>query len=414
MKDRNENRPGYKKTKVGWIPEEWQCGNFSDIASVVMGQSPDGKSYNKSKQGMPLINGPTEFTKRHPAKKQWTTNPIKVCASGDILLCVRGSSTGRLNIADDIYCIGRGIAAVREKKSRSCSFFIEHTLSNITKRILRLSSGSTFPNIDKKNLSNISIAIPTFQEQEKIAEILSTWDETIEQTRKLIEAKKRRKNALMQQLLTGRKRLPGFNEQWKQLQLGELASVIFSNVDKKVANDEIPVRLCNYLDVYYNDRITRDMHLMNATARNVEIAKYRLAKNDVIITKDSETAVDIAVPCYVAEEIEDIVCGYHLAIIRPRPEKLYGPFLSYLLMTDQVHYQFVRIANGVTRFGLTNGSVKRIKIRIPPVVEQRHIAEILFMAYEEIETLETKLSALEKQKRGLMQKLLTGEVRVKL
>jgi len=83
-------------------------------------------------------------------------------------------------------------------------------------------------------------------------------------------------------------------------------------------------------------------------------------------------------------------------------------------MADQVRYQFVRIANGVTRFGLTNGSVKRIKINMPPVDEQRFIAEVLSIADSEIEILETKLSALEKQKRGLMQKLLTGEVRVKL
>ena len=179
MKNRNDHRVGYKKTKVGWIPEDWKCGNFSEIAVIMMGQSPDGKNYNRNKEGLPLFNGPTEFTRRYPLKKQWTINPTKICKPGDILLCVRGSSTGRVNIADCPYCIGREIAAVSEKKSRGFSSFVEHTLSSITGRILRLSSGSTFPNLDKKNLSNILIAIPPLLEQKKIAEILSAWDETI-------------------------------------------------------------------------------------------------------------------------------------------------------------------------------------------------------------------------------------------
>lgn len=261
---------------------------------------------------------------------------------------------------------------------------------------------------------NHKFHLPQIREQKKVADIILTWDEAILETRNLIRAKIHRKKALMQQLLTEKKRLAGFSEPWKEYPLGELASVIFSNVDKKVAHDEIPVRLCNYLDVYYNDRITVGMNLMKATARDAEIAKYKLAKDDVIITKDSETAADIAVPCYVAEEVEDLVCGYHLAIIRPNSRRLHGPFLSYLLMTDKVHYQFVRIANGVTRFGLTNGSVKKIRVSIPSVDEQSRISEVLFMADEEIRILETKLSSLEKQKRGLIQKLLTGEVRVKV
>jgi len=152
---------------------------------------------------------------------------------------------------------------------------------------------------------------------------------------------------------------------------------------------------------------------MKATATKSEIEKFKLKKNDVIITRDSETAQDITIPCYVAEDVDEIVCGYHLALIRPRPKKINGPFLSFLLMTDQTHHQFVRIANGVTRFGLTNESVTQIKVRIPSIKEQRCISEILSTADEEIEALQNKLSALEKQKRGLMQKLLTGEVRVK-
>ena len=214
-------------------------------------------------------------------------------------------------------------------------------------------------------------------------------------------------------LLSGKGRLSGCKETWSLHRLGNLASIIFSNVDKKTYPNEIPVRLCNYTDVYYNKRITKNMPLMKATATENEIQKYKLKKGDIIITKDSEMAEDIAVPCYVAEEIDDIVCGYHLAIIRPKEIKIHSPFLLQLLMTDYARCQFTRIATGVTRFGLSLGAVKFIEVTIPPISEQRCIAEFLSAADDEIEALEQKLAALEKQKHGLMQKLLTGELQVK-
>lgn len=137
-----EAKPGYKKTKLGWIPEEWECGEFGNLADVIMGQSPSGESYNSGKNGVALINGPTEFTDRYPIKIQWTTSPTKICEPYDILLCVRGSSTGRLNVADDRYCIGRGVAAIRAKQN-SDTKFLEYELTNAVNRILRLTSGST-------------------------------------------------------------------------------------------------------------------------------------------------------------------------------------------------------------------------------------------------------------------------------
>ena len=105
--------PGYKRTEVGVIPEDWKNVRLGDVAEVIMGQSPAGNTYNKNGLGTPLINGPTEFTDKYPIKIQWTTQPTKLCKPEDLLLCVRGSSTGRINIADDEYCLGRGVAAIR-------------------------------------------------------------------------------------------------------------------------------------------------------------------------------------------------------------------------------------------------------------------------------------------------------------
>ena len=118
---------------------------------------------------------------------------------------------------------------------------------------------------------------------------------------------------------------------WKVKRLRFVAKYKNSNVDKKTYENQKQVRLCNYTDVYKNDFITNDMELMIATAKDDQIKKFRLLEGDVIITKDSETADDIASPALVIERLENVVCGYHLAIIRPNENKLLGEFLLQLL-----------------------------------------------------------------------------------
>lgn len=120
---------------------KWKNGNLSDIADVTMGQSPPGNSYNDIKNGIGLINGPTEFTNKYPVVKQWTSKPTKLCNPGDILLCVRGSSTGRMNIADDEYCIGRGVASIRAKKDKAETSFIYYILNYKVNQLLQKTAG---------------------------------------------------------------------------------------------------------------------------------------------------------------------------------------------------------------------------------------------------------------------------------
>ena len=397
MSQHNEKRPGYKKTKAGWIPDEWEFGKFSDVADIIMGQSPDGKSYNKNKLGIPLINGPKEFTKRYPIKKQWTSSPTKICQFGDVLLCVRGSSTGRINIADDTYCIGRGIAAIREKKSQSYASFIEHLMSDLNSQILMCTVGSTFPNIDKKTLSNISIAIPPFPEQKKIAEILSTWDEAIEQTRKLIDAKKRRKKALMQQLLTGKKRLPGFNESWEEYRLGELFD------ERREVN-------CNHLPLL---AITGTRGVIPATeikrkdSSSVDKSRYkRIVSGDI-----GYNTMRMWQGVSAVSDLEGIVSPAYTICI-PK-ETVDVRFMGYFFKFSPVVNLFRRFSQGLVNdtLNLKFHNFAQIKIKMPCLGEQHKIAIIFQVADEEIEILQNKLVAIEKQKRGLMQKLLTGEVR---
>ena len=164
--------------------------------------------------------------------------------------------------------------------------------------------------------------------------------------------------------------------QWEVRRLRTIAEMRVSNVDKHTRGDEIPVRLCNYVDVYKNDRIRQGMAFMRATASQAEIERFRLEQDDVLITKDSEAWNDIGVPALVAETADDLICGYHLALLRPLREML-GPYLARTLQTTGAAYQFHVRANGVTRYGLTHSGIQSVCIPLPPLPEQRAIVRYL-------------------------------------
>jgi type I restriction enzyme S subunit len=129
---------------------------LSNLAKIIMGQSPKGDSYNKKGYGIPLLNGPTEFGVKYPKERQWTTEPKKMCLKDDILFCVRGATAGRMNLADKEYCIGRGLAAIRCNDKNDIPFIFQ-TLKFLYKHFQSTSDGSTFINIDKNKLNNVPI-----------------------------------------------------------------------------------------------------------------------------------------------------------------------------------------------------------------------------------------------------------------
>ncbi|MFB6471268.1 restriction endonuclease subunit S [Paenibacillus glucanolyticus] len=196
----------FKQTELGEIPVEWEASKLGESCEIIMGQSPKGDSYNTNGQGVPLLNGPTEFGEKHPTAIQWTTSPTKLCENGDILFCVRGSSIGRMNISDGIYCIGRGLAAIRQSSSTITSF-IGYLIEYQIEKVLRNSAGSTFPNITKDELYEVPVFIPPLTEQQKIAGVLSTVDDQIEVYEEEKEKQLDLKKGLMQQLLTGKIRV---------------------------------------------------------------------------------------------------------------------------------------------------------------------------------------------------------------
>ena len=137
---------------------------------------------------------------------------------------------------------------------------------------------------------------------------------------------------------------------WQTKKIKFLADIQTSNVDKITNEDEEPIRLCNYTDVYYNDRITPHLNFMEASATAKEIERFTLKAGQVLITKDSEGWDDIGIPALVTEDIPGVLCGYHLAIFSPRDVELDGGFLAWLCRADALNDQFKLTANGVTRF----------------------------------------------------------------
>ena len=189
---------------------------------------------------------------------------------------------------------------------------------------------------------------------------------------------------------------------WEVRRLKTIARLRLSNVDKKTVPGQVPVMLCNYVDVYYNDKIADDIDFMLATATDDQVARFSLQRGDILITKDSEDPLDIAVPALVAQELPGVLCGYHLAQIRPGTG-LDGSYLARAFVAAGVRDQFAVAAHGITRFGLTSHAIGDSAFALPPLAEQRAIAAFLDQETERIDGLiekKQRLVELLHEKRG--------------
>ena len=201
-----------------------------------------------------------------------------------------------------------------------------------------------------------------------------------------------------------------FPQGWRIVRLGDVAEVAFSGVDKRIVPEETPVLLCNYTDVFYNERITPDMDFMTATATDTERERWQLKRGDVLFTKDSETADEIGIPSVVTDNMPGVLCGYHLGVARPSPALVDGPFLAAALNSTTSRRHFTRVANGVTRFGLTLEAARSVPVLLPPMPEQRAIADVLDSIDEAIERTEAVIAATETLRDSLLRELLTRGV----
>ena len=168
---------------LGTIPADWEVMRLGEVADVIMGQSPDGIYSNHNGQGVPLLNGPTEYGSNYPTPVQWTTDPKKMSNVGDILFCVRGATAGRMNWANMDYAIGRGVAAFRHLSGLPYQPFLRAIVDFKLPKLLTSVTGSTFPNLSYEQITQLRVPGVPLSEQQAISAMLEAVDMAIEQAR---------------------------------------------------------------------------------------------------------------------------------------------------------------------------------------------------------------------------------------
>ena len=302
-------------------------------------------------------------------------------------------------------------------------------IENLTLHVTGIRQGQ---NIDYAELSRSYLPLPPFPEQRAIVRYLDHVDERIRRyvsaQERLIALLEEERQAVIHRAVTrgldpnvrlkpsSVEWLGDVPAHWEVRRLRTVAEMRVSNVDKHVMDDELPVRLCNYVDVYKNDHITQAISFMNATATQDEVEKFRLHRYDVLITKDSETWDDIGVPALVTEPAHDLIAGYHLALLRPYPMIL-GQYLSRSLQSKRISCQFHVEAKGVTRYGLTQGGIKSVLIPLPPLHEQAAIVEHVDNATAKIDAAiwraRRQIELLREYRTRLIADVVTGKLDVR-
>ena len=292
-----------------------------------------------------------------------------------------------------------------------------------------MSNATTIEVIYSDSFKEALLPLPPLPEQRAIAAFLdretARIDALVTKKERLIELLQEKRAALVSHAVTkgldlnapmkdsGVEWLGEIPAHWEIRRLKSFATVQLSNVDKKSKEGEEEIRLCNYVDVYYNDQIDKRVDFMPATATSEQVGRFSLRADDVIITKDSETWTDIAVPSVVSEDLPGILCGYHLAHIRPHGH-CNGGFLSRLFTAIGPQDQYHITANGITRFGLTGDSIRAGLFALPPLPEQRVIAGFLDRETKKINALVGKVHEAIDRLKELRMALISGAVTGKI
>ena len=275
--------------------------------------------------------------------------------------------------------------------------FIYYMYINLN--LARFSAGSGVPTLNRNDIHAQTIPLPPLDEQEKIAEILSTWDEAINLTINLIENKKRFKKALMQNLLTAKIRFPEFKDEWEETILGKICDISTGTSKSRfIGNGKFYI-----VDM---GSITQD-GLLNST-KTTNLSKDFLDCGDLVMPKDDIGGGKIIGKVAVINKDNTYVLSDHIFRIKTTEN---SNFLAYLINYDLNNKKIRREVSGTAQFGLGRRTIENLKIFVPSLNEQQKIAGVLTACDDEINLLNLKLENLKKQKQGLMQKLLKGEIR---
>ena len=411
---------GYKRTEAGVIPEDWGVSTVAAEFSVQLGKMLDAaKNTGVSK---PYIGN---------RSVQW--GRIDLADIDTVPMTSADLRRFRLRSGDLLVCEGGeiGRAAIWEEPIRECYFQkalhrlrpIRSYDSYLMMSFLQLwaSTGyltnyvtqTSIAHLPKDKLETVPLPVPTAAEQRAIAAVLSDVDELIGSLEALIAKKRAIKQAAMQELLTGRTRLPGFGGEWEIVTLGQIGEITGAGVNKKRAPYEQTVRLLNYLSVY-GERFILSRHLtQTVTAPERQLRKCAIRAGDVFFTPTSETPSDIGNAAVALDDISDGVYSYH--VVRLRFHVNWDPrFPAYVFDTASFRNQTSRMAEGSgTRYVITLPRFRSLTVCVPMDLPEQHaIATTLSDMDAEIAALEHRLDKTRAIKQGMMQQLLAGSIRL--
>ena len=388
------------------LPDGWRKGLFEEGIELISGQHVEANLVNRQEEGKPYLTGPADFPDGKIIVTKYTKYGKKFCFKNDLLITVKGSGTGKVIESDSEYVISRQLMSIRALTFDS-KFTYYYLIASITR--YEEAAAGLIPGISRHDVLHTPILIPPLPEQQKIAQILSTWDKAIEKLEALIAAKKKRKKALMQQLLTGKKRFSGFEGEWRQVKFEDILKIEIGGTPSRSNPD--------YWDDKKNTQ-NRWLSIANLKGSRIydtsEYISELGVKNSNVTLVPSETIVMsfkltigrraiLQKPCYTNEAI----CAL---IIRDENE-LNNDYLYQALGVVNFDIEIDQAVKGKT---LNKEKLKRLRLNLPSLKEQQKIASVLSSADNEIETHQKQLDAFKRQKKGLMQQLLTGKKRVKL
>ncbi len=415
----NENRKGYKETKVGWIPDSWHVVTLREIGKMINGLTYSPKDVRDT--GTLVLRSSNVQNRQLSFKdnvyvdtSNLKVNPVK---GNDILICVRNGSRSLIgkNALIDKSVEGKAFGAFMSiYRSEHNDFVFQVFDTDIYRKEVHRNLGATINSINNSDLGRFAIPFPPISEQKKIAEILSAWDEAIEMVEMLIEKKKELKKGFMQVLLTGKVRFSEFvkseklvdtkigkvPEDWEVVKLFLLVDFENGKAHESYVDSEGKYVLVNSKFISTGGRVKK----------HVNENLLPLVKGDVAMVMSDIPNGRALARCFYIEEDNKYALNQRICKLRVN-DFLDSRYLYYTLNRNRYYLKF---DDGVSQTNLRKDQVLDCPILQMSIEEQKKIAELLSEQDREIELLKDELEKLKLEKKGLMQKLLTGEVRVKL
>ena len=395
------------------IPEGWSVKKISDLGNVVSGGTPDTNNpeywdgnvlWVTPSEVSTLSNRFISNTERKITEKGLKESSAKLLPINSLIICTR-ATIGDCCINKVPMCTNQGFKNIIVKNNNVD--FLYYLITKNKNELIRKACGSTFLEISKKDIDNLKFAIPPLPEQAKIARILGTWDEAIEKLSSLIEQKKLLKKGLMQRLLTGKNRLKGFTQPWKEVKLGE---VLFEHSQKSCENEAV----CS---VSVHKGVVNQVEHLGRSFSAVNTSNYNLVHyGDVIYTKSPTGDFPYGI-FKQSQQKSNVIVSPLYGVFTPKSYALGYILDSYFSYpVNMNNYLKPIIQKGAKNtINITNKTFLSKSLCLPTnIAEQKAIADVLSTADEEIDLLNKKLEALKEQKKGLMQQLLTGQTRVKV